>query len=477
MSGLINKIKEVINKMLDKNKIAQKFNFDIAISAKMMSSISRWSNIYHNRAKWLLEDKDLVSLGLGQTIASEFAKKTTIELKTKVEGNDQLGKIYKKALRRIRINLGIGLAKGGFIMKPFFDGNKIVTEYVMQDTFIVTECDSEGNITGAIFPSYKVVGKKFYTKLEKVRYENQIYYIENYLFESNSSDVLGKEVPLTTIKEWKKIESRIEIQNVERPLFVYFGVPVENEVDPISPLSPSIYAKAVGLLEQADRQFTRSLWEYEGSELAIDIDETAFKIDGKTQQRILPKGKERYFRKFSAEDGDKTFYNVFSPAIRDTSLFNGLNEILIQIENKCGMSRGTLSKLVDIAKTATEIESSKQTMYTTITDIQNELTQVFEDLAYCIDILMQLYDFGGGTDYLVSTSWGDSILVDQEASRRQALLDKNVGIIDEVEYIMETKKMPEREAEKFYIKMRKREAKYKKMFLETEEEPEGDFDE
>lgn len=475
MNGLIRKIKDVINKMLDKNKITQKLNLDIAISAKMMSAIAKWSNIYHNRAKWLLEDRDLVSLGLGQTIASEFAKKTTIELKTCIDGNDDLNKIYKKALRRFRINLGTGLAKGGFIIKPFFDGNRIVTEYVMQDTFLVTECDSEGNITGAIFPSYKVVGKKYYTKLEKVRYENRTYYVENYLFESNSIDTLGEEVPLATIKEWKDIKSKTEIENVDRPLFVYFGVPVENEVDPISPLSPSIYSKAVELLEQADRQFTRTLWEYEGSELAIDIDITAFRKD-KNDNYKIPQGKKRLFRKIDIDNGDKTFYNVFSPEIRDTSLFNGLNEILIQIENKCGMSRGTLSKLVDIAKTATEIESSKQTMFTTITDIQNELTRVFEDLTYCIDVLMQLYDLGGGIKYTVITDWGDSILVDQEASRRQSLLDKNAGVIDDIEYLVETKKMNEKEAEKLYLKMKAREAKYKKMFVEKEETPEGDYD-
>lgn len=475
MNGLIRKIKDVINKMLDKNKITQKLNLDIAISAKMMSAIAKWSNIYHNRAKWLLEDRDLVSLGLGQTIASEFAKKTTIELKTCIDGNDDLNKIYKKALRRFRINLGTGLAKGGFIIKPFFDGNRIVTEYVMQDTFVVTECDSEGNITGAIFPSYKIVGKKYYTKLEKVRYENRTYYVENYLFESNSIDTLGEEVPLATIKEWKDIKSKTEIKNVDRPLFVYFGVPVENEVDPISPLSPSIYSKAVELLEQADRQFTRTLWEYEGSELAIDIDITAFRKD-KNDNYKIPQGKKRLFRKIDIDNGDKTFYNVFSPGIRDTSLFNGLNEILIQIENKCGMSRGTLSKLVDIAKTATEIESSKQTMFTTITDIQNELTRVFEDLTYCIDVLMQLYGLGGGIKYTVITDWGDSILVDQEASRRQSLLDKNAGVIDDIEYLVETKKMNEKEAEKFYLKMKAREVKYKKMFVEKEETPEGDYD-
>ena len=465
MFGLIRKIKEVISKMIGRDKIASKFNLDIAVSQKMMAKIQEWSNIYHGKAKWLINEKDLKSLGVGQTIASEFAKKTTIELRTKIEKDDELNKLYKKALKKLRKDLGMGLAKGGYIYKPFFDGNKIVTERIMQDTFIVTECDSEGNITGAIFPTYKVIGKKYYTKIEKVRYENRKYYVENYLFESSSADSLGNEVLLSKVPEWKKLEKKITIENVDRPLFVYFGVPVDNEVDPISPLSPSIYSKSVGNLEEIDRQFTRSLWEYEGSELAIDIDVTTLRKNQNNDTWEVPKRKERYFRKMNADNGgDKTFYNVFSPEIRDTSIFNGLNEYLIQAENKVGMSRGILSKLDDRDKTATEIESSKQTMYTTITDIQNELNQVFEDLAYCLDVLMQLYDLGGGKNFIVSTDWGDSILTDKETSKKQSLVDKNAGVIDDIQYLVETRRMSEKEAEAFYKKMKQREMEYKKMF-------------
>lgn len=460
--------------MLNKNNVAQKVNVDTIVSNKMNVAIQRWSNIYHNKAKWLIDNDELVSLGVGQTIASEYAKKTTIQLNTKINGNDNLNKYYQKALRRLRVNLEFGLAKGGIIAKPFFDGNKLVTEFVQQDVFIPTESDSENTLTAVIFPTQLKKGKYTYTKLEYGRFENNTYTVKNIAFKSTSEDILGDPISLKEVPEWENISEEETIKNVDRPLFAYFGVPLANEIDPNSPLGPSIYSKAESILKEIDEQLSRTLWEYEGSELAIDVDETAFEnkigVNG-NKTREIPKKEQRLFRKSDLDAGDKTFYNVFSPEIRDTSLFNGLNELLMRAEVKCGMSYGTLSKLDQVAKTATEIKSSKQTMYTTIKDIQTELEFFFDDLVYALDTLMKLYNLDeSNKKYVLMVNWGDSILVDEETSKRQSLLDKNAGVIDDVQYIMETRNLDEDEAIAFFEKIRDR----KKKYMVEEPKQEGD---
>ena len=64
----------------------------------------------------------------------------------------------------------------------------------------------------------------------------------------------------------------------ERPLsFVNIDRP-ETQFPPSQDMyAPEVYARAAELIKQADEQYSRLLWEFEGSELAIDADAIALK--------------------------------------------------------------------------------------------------------------------------------------------------------------------------------------------------------
>lgn len=115
---------------------------------------------------------------------------------------------------------------------------------------------------------------------------------------------------------------------------------------------------------------------------------------------------------------------VFSPAIRDSSLFNGLNHILQRIEFNCGLAYGTISEPADIEKTAEEIRSSKQRSYTYVSNIQKSLEGALEQLVYAMDVYADLYDLAPSGDYELNCTWGDSVLedTDKEFSRRLQLV-------------------------------------------------------
>ena len=77
----------------------------------------------------------------------------------------------------------------------------------------------------------------------------------------------------------------------------------------------------------------------------------------------------------SGDDG--SFYQVFSPALRDSSILNGLNSILMHIEDVTDLSRGTISMVsYNEARTATELKILKQRSYAANRDIQKELERV-----------------------------------------------------------------------------------------------------
>ncbi len=171
-------------------------------------------------------------------------------------------------------------------------------------------------------------------------------------------------------------------------------------------------------------QYSRLLWEFEGSELALDIDINAIRPDSDGR---MPKLNERLFRKLDL--GEENTYNIFSPVIRDASQINGLNEMLIRIEDVCGLSRGTFSNLQTQAKTATELKILRQRSYATVADTQKSLQQALEHLIYAMDVWATIGNLAPSGDYNVSFEFDDSIVtdIDTEFDRRVKLLQ--MGII------------------------------------------------
>lgn len=449
---IITFIKGAINKMFNTGDIAKDFKIDISTSNETMRLIEKCANIYNHKAPWL--NKEVKSLNVAKTICEKVAKAVTIEFKSQIE-DENIDKIYQRFIRNIRTNTEYTLAKGGMFFKPFYSNGQIKVSCIHADKFMPVKFDSTGELLGAIFIDQIIKGNDIYTRLEYQELIDTTIVIKNiaYKTDKNNSNTLGDKTSLASIPEWKDIQEQTQIENVNRLLGGYFRIPIANTEDNTSPIGVPIFANAIGTLEEIDKQFSRTLWEYEGSELAVDVDITAFKKD-KNNNYVLPKGKERLFRMIDL--GDEKSWNVFSPEIRDTSLFNGLNELLRYTESQCGLSFGVLSKNTEVEKRVEEIKTSKQDYYVTVSDIQGALQTALEDLIYGIDILMSLYEIKHKINPNTSFDWDDSILVDSEKKQTQSLVERNAGLIDDIEYFVQTRDYSEEEATKYVNKMKQR---------------------
>ena len=158
-------------------------------------------------------------------------------------------------------------------------------------------------------------------------------------------------------------------------------------------------------------------------------------MDSNGQKKVkLPKGKSRLYRALEIGDVEKPLYEVFSPQIRDTSLFAGFNCILQRIEFACGLAYGTLSDPQTVEKTAEEIKSSKQRSYARVRNLQKSLQTALDDFIYAIDVWADAYELAPSGDYEVSYSWDDSIITDtdKEFSQRLQLVSANILGRDEM---------------------------------------------
>ena len=443
--------------MFDYNKILSDFGLDTETSKDMLDAIQKWSKIFNGNEPWI--DKNTTSLHVAKTMCEKVAKAVTIEFKSECD-DEYINTIYQKFLKNKRKNTEYAIGKSCIFFKPAYENGTIKITSIQADKFIPIKFDDDGNLLGAIFIDQITKSNDIYTRLEYNELKGNILEIKNIAYKGKKNGViLANKINLNSVDKWKDIQETLAIEGVDKLLGGFFTMNNTNDVDNNSPLGVSLFHNAIDTLKEIDKQFSRILWEYEGSELAIDVDETLLYSDDNGDP-IAPKGKDRLYRKLMAISDNKDKWNIFSPEIRDNPLFNGLNELLRQAELQCGLAVGVLCKPELIEKTATEIKSSKQDYYVTVSDIQTSLQQAFEDLIYGIYVLCKLYGISVSNNYNVSFDWDDSILVDKEAIQKQSLTERNADIIDDIQYIMDTKDYSEEEAIAFYDNIQKRKAKY-----------------
>lgn len=532
--------------MIGKQSIQSVLNITPAISSDMINAIELWSAMYENKAPWLHnatgDDPSIVkSLGLAQLIASEKARTALLEFESEIttpmeekeieqrqenltqpvqnpqnpnspqttlaspqfhptltikeqvpkgptERATFLNHHYQEGvLPRLRRELEYGIAKGGFVIKPYVvvrntstiknnalsddDTNKVITtkysmefDFVQADGFYPLAFSSGGKLIEAAFISRKIDKDKVYSKLEHHTLVENGVEIENLAFVTNVSNIgkdieLGKPIPLDDISEWASLPPKAFISDVDRLMFAYFKMPEANTIDTYSPLGVSGFDKAKGLIEDADKQYSRLLWEFEGGELAIDIDRDALRdtavrdINGNTvYKQQMGTLQQRLYR--PVDLGPDNTYNVFNPTLRDVSLINGLNTILMRIEDVTGLSRGTISDAASaVEKTATELKINKQRSFQTNHEIQKALEITLNDLVYVMDKYCDIYNITPQGDYDISYEWDDSILVDveEELGKRMTLMQNGIMSKEEIRmwYMGET----ERQAKEALLKV------------------------
>ena len=441
--------------MIPYKSIEQAENIETPLSTEMTNALNTWYKLYLNEAYWV--DNDSVkSLNLPAFISSEIARQIVLEMKWNITGRDANGNTqyddgedvmnpraeylkteFEKLITVLRLKLEQGCAAGGMIIKPYpnKDDGHIYFDWAMDWGFYPLAFDDDGNLSDVIIPDVFRDGKTIYTRLERHTVVKNGVEITQRAFKSNIENSLGKEISLSDVDRWKSLQEKVTVTQTDGPLFGWYKVAAANNVDVDSPLGASVFAKAIDVIREADMQYSRLLWEYEGSELAIDVDPTALRPKRAEVGGVeMPKLNQRLFRAVDIDKGDRDLYDVFSPNIRDVSILNGLNQLMIRIEDLSGLSRGTLSDANVEARTATEMKIIKQRSYITISDNQAALERCLKDVVRVMDKYASVYHLAPEGDYDVSFEWSDSILTDTDAEMQERLMMLNAGIIGKAEF-------------------------------------------
>lgn len=417
----------------------RKPNAERPVSQDMQTALEKWRTMYE------IKTGDH-QLELPAGISSEFARLMLAESEISVEEENPraefIGEQMQNFFESFAEKAEAACALGSMAFKPYVSGGKIIVDMVRADRYMPTVFDADGNVTAAVFMARKNVGKVYYTRLEFHNWDadGKKYTVDNECYRSIGVDTLGTPCSLSDVDGWEMLQGHQEIKNITAPLFAVFRVPYYNRIDMDSAVGVSVFANAVGLIDQANEIWRKIQWEYDATEAAVDASMDIFdnpRAKQKNKKLGLPRNKDRLFRKFDfgTESDITKIMQIYSPAIRDTSYFNGFNHILQRIEFNVGLAYGTISEPQEMEKTAEEIRTSKQRSFVHVAAMQKALEAALNDLAYAMDVYTTLYQLAPAGECTLSCNWGDSVLEDADKEFQRRLQMCNARIL-KPEYVV-----------------------------------------
>ena len=112
--------------------------------------------------------------------------------------------------------------------------------------------------------------------------------------------------------------------------------------------------------------------EFALKQVRVQMDERMFDFDPKTGERKIT---SKLFW-IGKGDGKENVFNIFDPAIRESSYYNRLTQLFELLEKQVGTSKGILTTPKREGATATEIKAAIYNTYALVCDIRKSVKKV-----------------------------------------------------------------------------------------------------
>lgn len=454
--GLIGGIKKISDKK------------EIPINEESYKHIDMWKALYsghyddwHNVKYHTIEGqktRKMASLNMAKVISQEMAALIFNEKCSINISDDTLSENIKNVLddnnfiKEFQRYLEYTFALGGMAIKVYWDEG-IKLSYVTADCFIPVAWDNK-HITEGVFVNEMSKGDKKYTLLEWHLVEGKEYVIKNELYESKNQGDLGVKVSLSTL--YPDLEEEVRIENLSKPMFVYFKPNTANNLDLSSPLGISLYANALDTLKSLDIAFDSFQREFVLGKKRIVVPASAIRtvIDPQSgiPQRYFDATDEVY-EAMNFDDGAKQIQDV-SVELRVEEHTAAINALLNYVSMQVGFSSGAFSFDGQGVKTATEVVSENSKTFRTKQSHETIIEDGIRDLVDIIIEIAALYDEFDSTDeYEVTVTFDDSIAEDQAAEINKQILLVTNNLTSRVKALMKIHGISEEEAEQLLQKI------------------------
>jgi len=365
---------------------------------------------------------DISNINFTAIFANKLATLTTadstIQIATDNKRAELLSKCANDVWNRIKKIVASSLAVGGCLVVPYVKDGKILYNIIKQNRLIINSRDGEKITNATILADSMTINNINYYRLTNYAVEGNTLYITN-----RTTSEFGA---AAVVDEWKDIPD-IAISNVDRALFGFIKSPIDNRKSsdeygvPITYGCKEIIDNIKTCLEQISKEFKLK-------QVRLQVDDRALDKDPKTGEPIL---KDDLFMAGYSQDGN--MFNIFDPAIRESSYHARLDKLFELFEKQVGTSKGILTAPETHGATATEIKASIADTFAIITDIRKATEQGLKDYIYACDVLANYYNLTPIGEYEISYDWSFSMIESTTETWQQMKDGQSIGIRSKAE--------------------------------------------
>ena len=399
-------------------------------SRKMKTAIEEWFRLYYEEDA--TKDSDPCQR-IAPTIVSKLTKTCFGEYQA--TSKDEFAQSVLDALSGCkREAMQMLLVGGETFIKPVPDAGKLIFRVVRRDQVLVFGRNADGAPCDIGMFERSTLGSKYYTLLERrsIGTGGRLT-IQNTLYCSHMEGQLGQPVPLQMPERYAALLPEYTYPAPMGGLgLVHMQVPIENAVDG-SQDGISVYAAAVGLIHNINRNEAQINGEFERGESRIVVSSTMMGVDSNGRRKLTD-------NVFVGVDGDPEDIgvNIFSPDLRIQQFHERKREYLRNVESVIGIKRGLLSEVEAQERTAKEVTSSEGDYNLTIIDLQEVWTKAAKDAVKLCGILGKLYKIPGARDVpedAVAIDFGDGVLYNREKVGQEMLAQVQSGLLAPERYL------------------------------------------
>lgn len=326
---------------------------------------------------------------------------------------DRLNNIWLKVKPITAYSLGCG----GVVLLPYSIDGEIFIDFVPQNRFFINEVRGDKITQATVIAD--IIKKDRDKYIRWTDYE----LINNSCVIKNRVTLNDNPVPLDTIPEFRGIPDEIVVSGCDRVLLSYLKCPIDSK-NPDSYQGVPITYGSEKIIREIRDVMNQMSEEYDLKRAFIGIDSLMFDEKG----NLPKKGLFKRFR-VNGKLENSSFFEVFSPEIRESAYSNRLSQLFELLEKSVGVSKGILTEPMAVGNTATEINRASYDTFALAGDIRKQIEKCFEDLAYSINVLLNYFADASTGEYELKIDWDYALVESSQESFNQLIQAVSMGAV------------------------------------------------
>lgn len=374
--------------------------------------------------------RELRGFNITAIFAGKLATFTVTDSTVEVIGDNQRAELINESIQNIWMKakkwVSTAYGTGGVLLIPYVIDRHIYIDIVPQSSMTINKINGDELRAVSIIADSTVQNNERYFRWTDYSLDdNGLLTIRQ-----RATNAAGTAVPLSSLNEWVGIVEEMTISGLEHLPLAYLKNPTDSRH------SESLYGVPVTF--GCDDKITEIIEcqddvrrEYKLKKPIVGMDTTLFKTEN--GKRHLPV--TGLFMPVTPSGLNNTgkLWDVYDPAIRDSSYYTRLQHLYEELEKQVGTSRGILTEPQSHGATATEIKAANYATYAIVDTMRQVIEQAMDRLAYAVDVLANAYNLAPMGDYELSFDWSYDMIESSQESFNQLLSSVTVDAVEPAE--------------------------------------------